>query len=68
MALATLHQLYCFRAGRGSRADAGTDATRPAMFTIISGFGILISGMMIMRIRQVKAEKQLKLVKVANHA
>jgi len=44
---------------------AGTDATRPAMIAIISGFSVLMSGMLLMRIRQVKAEKQMKL---ARHA
>ena len=44
---------------------AGTDATRPAMITIISGFSILMGGMLIMRIRQVRAEKQAKLLKHA---
>lgn len=32
---------------------AGTDATRPAMVTILIGFAVLVGGMLIMRIRQV---------------
>lgn len=44
---------------------AGTDATRPAMLAIISGFSVLIGAMMIMRIRQVRAEKLTKLARYA---
>lgn len=38
---------------------AGTDATRPAMLTILGVFSVLVGGMLLMRVRQVRAAKQL---------
>ena len=35
------------------------------LITIISGFSILMGGMLIMRIRQVRVEKQAKLARAA---
>lgn len=39
---------------------AGTDATRPAMITILTAFSALVAGMLLLRIRQVRNEKQAK--------
>lgn len=37
---------------------AGTDATRPAMITILAGFSVLVGAMLIMRIRQSLAARR----------
>jgi len=39
---------------------AGTDATRPAMIAIIAGFSAAVGALLIMRIRQAQAGRQLK--------